>query len=98
MTVPSVCFGEVRVGQTVNVRLNGFPYMEYGMLKGKIRNISSVPDDGNGYIIDVIFPDGMVTTYKKKLDLIQKMDGTAQIITKDMKLIERFIQPVRALF
>lgn len=98
MTVPSVCFGKVRAGQTVNVRLNGFPYMEYGMLRGIIRNISSVPDAGNGYIIDVTFPDGMITTYKKKIDLIQKMDGMAQIVTEDMKLIDRFVQPVRALF
>lgn len=98
MIVPSVCFGKVRAGQTVNVRLNGFPYMEYGMLRGIIRNISSVPDAGNGYIIDVTFPDGMITTYKKKIDLIQKMDGMAQIVTEDMKLIDRFVQPVRVLF
>lgn len=68
------------------------------MLRGIIRNISSVPDAGNGYIIDVTFPDGMITTYKKKIDLIQKMDGMAQIVTEDMKLIDRFVQPVRALF
>lgn len=40
----------------------------------------------------------METTYKKKLNLIQEMDGTAQIVTEDRTFIETFIQPVRALF
>lgn len=67
-------------------------------MKGKIRNISSVPDDNNNYIVEIIFPNGMTTTYQKKLNMIQKMDGVAQIITEDMRLIERFIQPIRELF
>ena len=98
MSVPSSRFGKVMVGQVVNVKLNGYPYMEYGVLKGKIRNISSVPDDNNNYIVEIIFPNGMTTTYQKKLNMIQKMDGVAQIITEDLRLIERFIQPIRELF
>ena len=31
-------------------------------------------------------------------DSIHGMDGTAEIITKEMRLIEHFIQPVRALY
>ena len=30
--------------------------------------------------------------------MIQRMDGTAEIVTEDMRLIERFIQPVVSLF
>ncbi|MDR3287369.1 MAG: HlyD family secretion protein, partial [Prevotellaceae bacterium] len=96
--IPSAGFGKVEKGQTVNVRLNGYPYMEFGMLKGYIKNISAVPDAEKGYIAEVVFPDGLFTTYKKKLNLIQQMDGKGEIITKDMRLIEQFIQPVRALF
>ena len=98
MAVPSASFGKVTTGQVVNVRLNGYPYMEYGVLKGKIRNISSVPDDDHCYIVEIVFPDGMTTTYKKKLNMIQKMDGVGQILTEDMRLIERFIQPIKELF
>ena len=29
---------------------------------------------------------------------LEEMDGTAEIITKEMRLIEHFIQPVRALY
>jgi multidrug resistance efflux pump len=98
MYVPSSGFGKVEKGQTVNVKLNGYPYMEFGMLKGFIKNISAVPDIEKGYIAEVIFPEGLFTTYRKKLNLIQQMDGQAEIITKDMRLIEQFIQPIKALF
>ena len=40
----------------------------------------------------------MVTTYGRELRLIQKMDGTAEIITKDRRLIMRFLDPIAALF
>lgn len=105
MTVPSVGFGRVEVGQTVNIRLNGYPYQEYGVLKGMVSRLSSVQDrsatsngEQTGYIAEVRFPSGMLSTYKEQLKLIQQMDGMGDIITKDQQLIERFIQPLRALF
>ena len=39
-----------------------------------------------------------MTTYGRELRLIQKMDGTAEIITKDRRLIMRFLDPIAALF
>ncbi len=105
MEVPSAGFGKVETGQTVNVKLNGFPYMEYGVLKGTIRSISSVPASVQtatgttiAYTVEVVFPEGMRTTYEKELPMIQQMDGTGEIITEDMRLIEQFIQPVVSLF
>lgn len=97
MYIPSAGFGRVAVGQKVNVKLSGYPYMEFGILKGEIKNLSSVPEK-EGYACEVIFPYGMRSSYKEKLKLIQQMDGTGDIITKDLRLIERFIQPIRALF
>ena len=98
MYVPSVGFGKVKPGQVVNVKLNGYPYMEYGLLKGRIRSLSAVPDEKQMYIAEIDFPDGMYTTYHKPLQLIQQMDGSGSIVTHDMRLIEQFIRPIRALF
>ncbi len=97
INVPTGGFGKVAMGQTVNVKLSGFPYMEYGMLKGRIRTLSEVPGQA-GYVAEVVFPEGLRTTYKKELPLIQQMDGTGEIITADQRLIQRFLQPIRALF
>lgn len=102
--VPQASFGKVSTGQKVNVRLNGYPYMEYGMLVGEIGYLSSVPEAADGqqtepqYTAEIVFPDGMMTTYGRELRLIQKMVGTAEIITKDRRLIMRFLDPIAALF
>ena len=101
LKVPSSGFGKVMVGQTVNIKLNGFPYLEFGILKGVVASIFSVPEDtqyGLAYTVDVALPRGLESTYRKDLPFVQNMDGTAEIITEDMRLIERFIQPIRSLF
>jgi hypothetical protein len=98
MYIPSTGFGKVATGQTVNVKLNGYPYMEYGILKGEILSVSAVPDAEKGYVADVRFPKNLVTSYGKELSMIQQMDGQAEIITGDKRLIARFFDPIKALF
>lgn len=97
MIIPSVSLAKIEAGQQVNVKLTGFPYMEFGMLRGRLHTISAVPEAG-GYAAEVDFPNGLVSTYKIPFRLIQQMDGTGEVITQDMRLIERFTQPIRSLF
>jgi len=95
--IPPSGFGKVEVGQRVNLKLNGFPYMEFGMLKGYIKAISLVPD-AKGYVAEIELSGGMTSSYRENLKFIQQMDGTAEIITKEMRLITRLINPLRAFF
>ena len=101
MNVSSAGFGHLSTGQRVNVKLNGFGYMEYGVLRGAIKHIANAPErniDGSiSYRVVVEFPEGMISSYGKTIPLIQEMDGTAEIITKEMRLIEHFIQPLMAM-
>lgn len=102
--IPQASFGRVNVGQRVNVKLDGYPYMEYGMLVGTIASLSSVPEEsGSGligaqYTARILFPNGMVSTYGKELRMIQKMEGTAEVITEEKRLIMRFLDPIVTLF
>lgn len=102
--IPQTSFGKVRTGQKTNVKLEGYPYMEYGMLRGTIGYISSVPEESTNsqgapqYTAEIVFQNDMETTYGKKLRMIQKMDGTADIITEEKRLIMRFLEPIIALF
>ena len=105
LQIPSAGFGKVRTGQTVHVKLNGYPYMEFGVLRGRIRSLSAVPEQiqtaGGAAIVypaEVVFPEGMTTSYGRELPMIQQMDGTAEVVTEDMRLLERFVQPVVSLF
>ncbi len=102
MMVSSDGFGKIELGQTVNVRLNGFPYIEYGILKGAVKKISRVPEkiqDGTvAYNVEVTFPDGLVSTYRQTFPFIQNMDGEAEIVTGNQRLIEHFIDPIISLY
>ncbi len=89
-------FGRVEIGQSVNIKLSGFPYMQYGVLKGRIYSLSQVPGEG-GFSADIELTGGMTSTYREKIRFIHQMDGTADIITGDSRLIYRFIKPLKAL-
>lgn len=101
LKVPSSGFGKVKEGQEVNIKLNGFPYLEFGILKGIVQSISSVPENTQGglaYTVDVALPTGLESSYHKTFPFVQNMDGSAEIITEDIRLIEQFVQPIRSLF
>lgn len=88
--------GKVKIGQRVNIKLNNYPYLEYGMLEGTIRSISKVPEDQK-YSLDVDFPNGLVTNYGIELDFAQQIEGQAEIITGDLRLLQRIFNPIRSL-
>lgn len=96
LTLPMQGAGKVKIGQCVNMKLTKFPYIEYGMLKGIIRTISAVPDQGN-YYVEIELTNGLTTNYNIKLPFSQEVTGNADIITKDMRLLERFIGPIYSL-
>ncbi|MDD2330261.1 MAG: HlyD family efflux transporter periplasmic adaptor subunit [Bacteroidales bacterium] len=89
--------GKVKIGQRVNVRINNFPDQEFGYLVGKVGSISSVPTAEGFYVVEIDFPHGMQTNYDKTLPITQQMQGSADIITEDLRLMERFFMPVKRL-
>ena len=93
--IPSSGLGKVKPGQKVNIKLAGFPYMEYGVINGVINTISLIPEK-EGYVAEIKLTDGMTSSYSETLKFIQQMDGTADIITEDTRLIYRLISPLRS--
>ena len=83
-----------RPGQKVNIKLSGYPYLEYGMVRGVVKSKSLVPS-GDAYIIEIDLPDGLTTLYGMKLDFTQNMQGTAEIITEDIRLLQKIVNPFR---
>ncbi|MCL2098559.1 MAG: hypothetical protein FWH23_07380 [Bacteroidales bacterium] len=93
--------GKIKAGQTVNVKLDNFPYMEYGMIKLQVKNAALVSIMRNGelrYILEVDFLDVLQTNYGKILTFSQEMQGTAEIVTDDLRLLDRFLRPIKALW
>jgi len=89
--------GKVKPGQRVNIRFDNFPYMEYGIVKGTIKSISLVPSNDN-YIAEIELPENLETNYNIPLVFSQEMKGDAEIVTEDLRLIQRFFNPIKSLF
>ncbi|MQY79092.1 MAG: HlyD family efflux transporter periplasmic adaptor subunit [Bacteroidetes bacterium] len=94
MNLPLRRSGKVKVGQRVNIKLDNYPHMEFGMVNGIVRNISLVPAD-NFYTVEVELPDGLTTFYNINLEFDQEMQGMAEIITEERRLLIRIVEPVR---
>lgn len=90
--------GKIGIGQRVNIKLSNYPDYEFGMLEGKIRYISLAPDEEGYILVDVILTNGLITTYGKHIDFHQEMVGSANIITADLRLIERLFYQFRDIF
>lgn len=86
--------GKVRENQLVNIKLSGYPYLEYGMLRGVVKSKSLVPS-GDAYIIEIELSQGLTTLYGTTIDFTQNMQGTAEIITEDIRLIQKIVNPIR---
>lgn len=95
---PAQNSGKIKVGQKVNIRLTNYPDREFGMVMGTIKAISLTPDKDGNLLIDVSLPKGLETSYKKKIEFQQEMSGSAEIITQDLRLIERLLYQFRDIF
>ena len=95
---PALNSGKIKVGQRVNIRLANYPDREFGVLKGEIKNISLVPDKDGNLLIDVALPKGLKTSYNKQIAFQQEMKGSAEIVTEDLRLLERILYQFKNIF
>jgi multidrug resistance efflux pump len=95
---PTQNSGKIKVGQTVNIRLANYPDREFGIIKGFISAISLTPDKDGNLLINVSLPKSLETSYKKQIVFRQEMSGTADIVTEDLRLIERLLYQFRDIF
>lgn len=94
--IPTKGAGKVKAGQRVNIKLNNYPYMEFGMLIGTVNHMAEVPVN-DFYAVEIDLPQHLTTNYGKVLDMQQELRGECEIITEDLRLLQRIIYPVRAV-
>lgn len=88
---PAQNSGKIKIGQKVNIRLANFPNKEFGVLNGEVRNISLMPDAEGNLLLDISLPKSLKTNYNKKIPFQQEMSGSAEIVTEDLRLLERIL-------
>ncbi len=98
LKTPAQNSGKLKIGQKVNISIENYPEAEFGVLIGTISHISILPDTDGFYLLDVILPQELITSYNKNITFKQEMRGTAEIITEDLRLIERFFYQIKDIF
>jgi len=93
LVIPQANLGKVAVGQKVLLKLSSYPFQEYGAVYGRIEFISPIATD-SGYFAKVALQDGLKTNYGKQVVYREGLQCDAEIITKDLRLLERFYYDV----
>jgi HlyD family secretion protein len=88
--------GKVQTGNRVNIRLSNYPYQEFGVLQGNIIHVAAIPS-GDHYPVQVHLNNQLLTSYDINLGHHAMLDGVAQIITEDISLFNRMMNPLRSL-
>ena len=87
--IPQANFGKVIVGQKVLLKFSSYPFQEYGFVSGEIEFISNIANE-KGYLAKVALTNGFTTSNNKQIHYREGLVANAEIITKDMRLLERF--------
>ena len=98
--MPIANSGKVKTGLFATIRLDNFPFQEYGVLEGTVQNIAAVPQKGkesDNYLLRIAVNDSLRTTYHKYLPFQQEMVGSANITTESRRLIARFFDRLNDL-
>jgi len=102
VTLPITGAGKVKVGQETIVKLDDYPFNEYGSIKGFVKSISLTTNttrtdkgDVDNYLVLLDFPQQLTTNYGSKLDFKFESKGSAEIITNDRRLIERLFDNLK---
>lgn len=102
MLLPAAGAGKVTPQSAAIIKLDNYPYMEYGSVDGRVSDISLVTKEEQvanthveTYLISIELPQGLITNYGKKLDFKYEIKGTAEIIVNDRRLIERLFDNLK---
>ena len=96
-TVPVEGSGKVKKEQRVILKLDSYPYQEYGTLKGFVLDKSLVPKD-NQFTITVSVPtnenNNLITSFGKEITFEQQLQGKVEIVTEEKGFIDRITEQI----
>ncbi len=101
VTTPNRGIGKVETGDKAILKLDGYPYKEYGTITSVVATIAALPNrDATGksyYELKIPLSDTLMTNYKKAIAYRPQSTLTAEIITKDKSLLERLLEQFLSL-
>lgn len=99
LKVPLGNSGKIKQNQKVIIKLENYPYTEWGTIQGTITHISDVPKKGvDSYYSVYVELEDLVTSYEKKIEFKQEMSGSAEIILAESSLLSRIFNQFRSMW
>lgn len=99
--LPSHEAGFLSQGMPAKIKLDAYPYQDYGMVSGKVLSISadSYPQDpiGQVYRVDITLDRHYVQGQGKIIDLKPGQTASAEIITRRRRIIDLLLEPFKKL-
>lgn len=95
-TIPFAGAGKVKPGQKVNIKLDGYSYLEFGMVQGVVSSVSSGYND-KGYPSLIDLPKGIETSYGLQIPFDRELHGIAEITTEEQSVLQRLFSPLKHL-
>jgi|GEM_PF-5702772 len=84
-------FGKVKLNQNTIIKVDGYPFQEFGKLIGEISFLAQNANDANKYYVAISLPNTLETDKKIVINIQNGMTGTMEIITKKTRLLNRII-------
>jgi hypothetical protein len=85
--------GKIRRGQRVLIKLDAYPSHEFGFIEGEIWNMVPVSLD-NHYRANVRLRQGLVTNKGHSLPVQPLLQGTAEVMLDDKRLLNRLFDTI----
>lgn len=97
INIPIMGAGKVKTGQRVMMKINDYPYKEYGVLEGRLIELYELSND-KFYLGKVRLDRTDRSSYDRKILIRENMSGVGDIITNDRSLLERLFQTILYAF
>lgn len=99
--LPNQEAGFVKLGMSVQVKLDAYPFQEYGIIPGKVISIS--PDTetdkqrGQVYRVEVKLEKNYVTKEGQRIPFKRGQTATAEIVTRQRRIADLLLDPIKQL-
>ena len=90
--IPQYNMGKVKTGQKVLIKMQSYPFEQYGLIRGKIDYISDVALHDSVFVAKIGFEKFENKDPHHKIMLKTGMLASAEIITEKGSLLERFLR------
>ena len=98
--LPIAGSGKVRPGTKSIIKLDNYPYKEYGVITAEITDIAAIPtitEQGGYYDITLELPSSIITDYQHIIPYKPNMTTSVEVITEDKSILQRITEQLTDL-